>query len=103
MQAEWNGSAFNHINPPATWYNTSPYDGDYHLTLTRGTILNETDTWFNVSVDLGEIISTSFGLLNNHGANIETIIVKGVQIYAEAIGCSVGAKFDYMQSIKGEN
>lgn len=105
MQAEWNftGSTFNHISPPYEYYfKTNAYDDDYHLVLTRGEVLDDIDVWHTFSIDIQEVLWRSFHILNYHGARIETIIVKGVQLYVEGTGTSVGAKFDYVKTELGE-
>lgn len=87
------------------WYwDNSSYDNDYHLHLVRG-VMNQTGVWKEFKIDLSEIISTTFSVLNSPTpiaaltsvpAYIETITIRGVQVYVEGIGVSVEARMDYV-------
>ncbi|MFQ6127268.1 MAG: hypothetical protein ACE5R6_22085 [Candidatus Heimdallarchaeota archaeon] len=87
------------------WYwDTSPYNNDYSLHLVRGK-MPQAGVWYKFKIDLGEIISTVFSVLNSETniagltslpARIETITIHGVQVYVEGVGVSIEAKMNYV-------
>lgn len=100
----WDGSKFVHkpIQHNRDYFvpaGSSFYDADYHIGFIRGYMPN-LDEWYEFNIDLGEMISLAFHVLNNEGpGNIEMIIVRGVQVYAEAIGVSVSTIIDYVHPL----
>jgi hypothetical protein len=96
----WNGSTFY----PVRFNNLfdTPYDKDYHIAITVQNQITQVDVWHEITVDMAEIFSKSFDLINTHGwgpKNVVAITVHGVQVYVDGIGISLEAQYDYIKTI----
>ena len=96
--AIWNGSSFNEVDKD-TWFiqNGGLYDNDVHVVFFVHEI-TELNKWYVVVVDLGNTINKALNLLRNEGLDIKKITIRGLQLYAEALGCEIKAKFDYIKT-----
>jgi len=53
--------------------------------------LNE---WEEITVDMEWVLNYTF---NHIPSNIESITIRGVQIYSESIGCLIDSRIDYVK------
>jgi hypothetical protein len=92
----WNGSAFNEVEKGTEWImRGTQYDPDLHF-LTWVHEMTKIGEWQSVVIDYGSIFNRVFDAFAGDG--LQSITVKGLQVFAEGIGIDVKTQFDYVKT-----
>lgn len=92
----WNGSAFNEVEKGTEWImRGTQYDPDLHF-LTWVHEMNKIGEWQSVVIDYGSIFNRVFDAFAGDG--LQSITVKGLQVFAEGIGVDVKTQFDHVKT-----
>ncbi|MFQ6086520.1 MAG: hypothetical protein ACE5OV_00705 [Candidatus Bathyarchaeia archaeon] len=95
----WSGSTWIPIQ-----YNNlfgTPYDLDYHISITVQNQITEVGVWKEITVDMAEIFSKTYDLISRYGwgtKDVISITVHGIQVYVDGIGISLEAQYDYIKT-----
>ena len=76
---------------------TPPWDNDFHIALTPYTQITDVGSWVVLAIDMNWALSEAFSIFSENEYDVNSITVRGAQIYVESIGCLIEAQIDYVR------
>jgi len=93
----WEDTTFVEIHNRYLEEGTPPWDNDFHIALTPYTQITDIGSWAVLAIDMNWALSEAFSIFSENEYDVDSITIRGVQVYVESIGCLIEAQVDYVR------